>query len=93
MSGEDPLSSSQMAVFSLGPQLAEGPRELPGVFFFFLNKGTDPIHDLNTPQRLHLKTPSPCRAGFNTRTWGQDIGLSLRVSFYEALGPSDADRN
>ena len=35
VSGEDPLSSSRMAVFSLGPQLAEGPRELPGVFFFF----------------------------------------------------------
>ena len=45
VSGEDPLSSSLMAVFSLGPRLAEGARELPGVFFFFfLNKGTNPIH-------------------------------------------------
>ena len=35
VSGEDPLPSSRMAVFSLGPQLAEGARELPGVFFFF----------------------------------------------------------
>ena len=38
VSGEDPLSSSLMAVFSLGPRLAEGARVLPGVFFFFFFK-------------------------------------------------------
>lgn len=77
VSGEDPLSSSRM-VYSLsllGPQLAEGPRELPGVFFKI--RALIPFMTANTPQRLHLKTPLPCRAGFNTRTWGQDIGLSL----------------
>ena len=46
VSGEDPPPSSRVAVFPLGPQLAEGARELPGVFFFFfLNKGTNPIHE------------------------------------------------
>lgn len=64
LSGEDPLSSSQVAVFSLCPYIAEGVRELCGVsvikaLISFLRA---PPHD--------LITTSPKAPSLNTITLG-----------------------
>ena len=53
-----------IAILLLYFQEAEGLREL-SVFFFFLNKGINFIHNVNTSQDSHLQIPLHWELGFN----------------------------
>lgn len=73
-SGENPLPSSEMAVFSLGSHLAEGGKELSGGLF---SKSTDPIQAAPIPGSKHfpkgpLLLPSHWVLGFQQNNW-EDI--------------------
>lgn len=69
-SGEGLRAGSELAVFSVYPPVAEGPRRALGGGSLY--KGTEPImglrpHDIVTIRRPGLLTPPHSALGFNTR--------------------------
>lgn len=74
-SGESLLPSSQMAVFSMCPHVAEGARELCGVSFI---RALIPCMRALPSWTKHLQIPSHRELGFNMWIGGASKGINIQ---------------